>query len=78
MPRATNMVASRARRKKVLKMAKGYRLSKSKLFKQAKESVQRALVYAFRDRIKKKRNFRALWILVSMLLAVSTKFLILV
>ncbi len=62
MPRSTNMVASRARRKKVLKLAKGYRLAKSKLFKTAKESVQRALSYAYRDRKQKKRNLRKLWI----------------
>jgi large subunit ribosomal protein L20 len=62
MPRAKNMVASRARRKKILKLAKGYRLSKSKLYKTAKESVERALAYAYRDRKQKKRNFRKLWI----------------
>jgi len=62
MPRSTNMVASRARRKKVLKLAKGYRLSKSKLIKTAKESVDRALSYAYRDRKQKKRNMRKLWI----------------
>ena len=62
MPRSQNKVASRARRKKVLKLAKGYRLAKSKLFKTAKESVERALLYAYRDRRQKKRQFRALWI----------------
>lgn len=62
MPRSTGMVASRARRKKVLKLAKGYRLSKSKLIKTAMESVNRALAYAYRDRKQKKRNFRKLWI----------------
>ncbi|KAL7523024.1 hypothetical protein ACHAWF_000327 [Thalassiosira exigua] len=56
------MVASRARRKRILKLAKGYRLSKSKLIKTAKESVDRALAYAYRDRKQKKRNFRKLWI----------------
>ncbi|MCB0278450.1 MAG: 50S ribosomal protein L20 [Calditrichaeota bacterium] len=62
MPRSQNKVASRARRKKVLKQAKGYRLAKSKLFKTAKESVDRALSYAYRDRRQKKRQFRSLWI----------------
>ena len=62
MPRAKYNVASRARRKKILKLAKGYRLAKSKLLKTAKESVERALSYAYRDRRQKKRNFRRLWI----------------
>lgn len=62
MPRAKYNVASRARRKKILKLAKGYRLGKSKLLKTAKESVERALNYAYRDRRQKKRNFRRLWI----------------
>ena len=62
MPRAKFNVASRARRKKILKLAKGYRLGKSKLLKTAKESVERALNYAYRDRRQKKRNFRRLWI----------------
>ena len=62
MPKADNNVASRARRKKILKLARGYRLSKSKLLKTAKESVDRALSYAYRDRRQKKRNFRKLWI----------------
>lgn len=62
MPKADNHVASRARRKKILKMARGYRLSKSKLLKTAKESVENALLYAYRDRRQKRRNFRQLWI----------------
>lgn len=62
MPKSKYNVASRARRKKILKLAKGYRLGKSKLLKTAKESVDRALNYAYRDRRQKKRNFRRLWI----------------
>jgi len=62
MPRATNAPASRQRRKKVLKRAKGYRQGRSKLFKRAKEFSEKGLTYAYRDRRTKKRNFRALWI----------------
>lgn len=62
MPRSTNQVASRQRRKKVLKAAKGYRGARSKLFMTAKESVHKALQYAYRDRKQKKREFRRLWI----------------
>jgi large subunit ribosomal protein L20 len=62
MPRATNSAASRKRRKKVLKYAKGYFGNKSKLFRYAKEAVQHAWQYAYRDRKKKKGEFRALWI----------------
>lgn len=62
MPRAKNAVASRKRRKKILKEARGYRGGKSKLLKTAKESVARAMVYAYRDRRKKKHDFRQLWI----------------
>ncbi len=62
MPRVTNSPASRKRRKKVLKYAKGYYASKSKLFRYAKEAVQHAWQYAYRDRKKKKAEFRALWI----------------
>jgi large subunit ribosomal protein L20 len=51
------------RRKKILKLAKGYYLNKSKLYKFAKESVDKALVYAYRDRKKRKRDFRRLWII---------------
>jgi large subunit ribosomal protein L20 len=61
MPRATNAPASRARRKRRIKMAKGYRGNRSKLFRYAKESVNHGLVYAFRDRKAKKRAYRALW-----------------
>ena len=62
MSRSTNSVASRRRRKKVLKAARGYRGGRSKLFRTADDAVNRALSYAYRDRRQKKRNFRALWI----------------
>jgi large subunit ribosomal protein L20 len=62
MPRATNNVAARQRRKKVLSAAKGYRLGKSRLYKTAKDQVEKSLQYAYRDRRTKKRNFRKLWI----------------
>ena len=63
MARATNSAASRKRRKKVLKYAKGYFGSKSKLFRYAKEAVQHAWQYAYRDRRKKKGEWRSLWII---------------
>ena len=62
MARATNSPASRKRRKKVLKYAKGYFGNKSKLFRYAKEAVQHAWQYAYRDRKKKKGEWRSLWI----------------
>jgi large subunit ribosomal protein L20 len=62
MPRVKNGPATRARRKKILKMAKGYVGSRSRQFKKAKEAVTKALKYAYRDRRAKKRDFRALWI----------------
>jgi large subunit ribosomal protein L20 len=62
MPRSTNSPASRKRRKKVLKYAKGYFGNKSKLYRYAKEAVQHAWQYAYRDRRKKKGEFRSLWI----------------
>lgn len=62
MSRVKNSVATRKRRKKILKQAKGFWGRKSKLFKTAKEAVQRALQYAYRDRKVRKRNFRSLWI----------------
>jgi len=62
MARATNSPASRKRRKKVLKYAKGYFGNKSKLFRYAKEAVQHAWQYAYIDRKKKKANMRGLWI----------------
>ena len=62
MPRSVNAVASRRRRKKVLKLAKGYYGSRSKVFTIAKNTVEKGLQYAYRDRKTKKRAFRALWI----------------
>src|SRR5665648_807890 len=62
MPRATNSVASRRRRKKVLKLTKGYWGAKSKLYRTAHEAMMKALSYAYRDRRAKKRDFRGLWI----------------
>lgn len=62
MARATNSPASRKRRKKVLKYAKGYFGNKSKLFRYAKEAVQHAWQYAYAARKKKKGDFRGLWI----------------
>lgn len=62
MPRSVNNVASRARRKKVLKQAKGYWGRRSNVWTVAKNAVEKAQVYAYRDRKAKKREFRALWI----------------
>jgi large subunit ribosomal protein L20 len=62
MPRVKRGTKARARRRKVLKEAKGYRGAKSKLYRTATEAVDKAGQYAYRDRRKKKRNFRALWI----------------
>ncbi|HLU93488.1 MAG TPA: 50S ribosomal protein L20 [Membranihabitans sp.] len=62
MPRSKNAVASRKRRKKILKQAKGYFGARSKVFTVAKNAVEKGLVYAYRDRRNKKRNFRKLWI----------------
>ncbi len=62
MPRAKRGFKARRRRNKILKLAKGYRGARSKLFRSATEAVDRALNYAFRDRKVKKRDFRALWI----------------
>jgi large subunit ribosomal protein L20 len=62
MARATNGPASRKRRKKVLKYARGYFGNKSKLYRYAKEAVQHAWQYAFAARRKKKGDFRGLWI----------------
>ncbi|MCY4563986.1 MAG: 50S ribosomal protein L20 [Gammaproteobacteria bacterium] len=63
MPRASRSVASRARRKKVLKQAKGYYGARSRSFKVAKQAVIRAGEYAYRDRRQRKRQFRSLWII---------------
>ena len=62
MPRATNRVASRKRRKKILKAARGYFGARSKVYTVAKNAVERGLQYAYRDRRNKKRAFRRLWI----------------
>ena len=60
--RVTNAPASRKRRKRMLKLAKGYRLKRSKLYRYASDAVDHGLQYAYRDRKVKKRSFRALWI----------------
>jgi len=62
MPRSVNAVASRARRKKILKAAKGYYGARSKVYTVAKNAVEKGLQYAYRDRKNKKRAFRRLWI----------------
>jgi large subunit ribosomal protein L20 len=62
MPRSVNAVASRARRKKVLKKAKGYFLSRSTVYTVAKNAVEKAGVYAYIGRKQKKREYRGLWI----------------
>jgi large subunit ribosomal protein L20 len=62
MPRATNAPASRARRKRILKKAKGYRGRRSKLFRYAKDAIMKAQYWAYRDRKTRKRTFRYLWI----------------
>ena len=62
MPRTKNSVASKERRKKYIKAAKGYYGGRSKLYRTAKEAVERSLVYAYRDRRLRKRDFSKLWI----------------
>jgi large subunit ribosomal protein L20 len=62
MPRSVNSVASRARRKKVMKLAKGYFGRRKNVWTVAKNAVEKGLQYAYRDRKQKKRNFRSLWI----------------
>lgn len=62
MPRVKRGTKRHNRRKKLLGLAKGYYLNKSKLYKFAKESVEKALTYAYRDRRVRKRDFRKLWI----------------
>jgi large subunit ribosomal protein L20 len=62
MPRSVNSVASRQRRKAVLKQAKGYFGRRKNVFTVAKNAVDKGLTYAYRDRRNKKREFRALWI----------------
>ena len=63
MPRVKRGTVARARRKKVLKLAKGYRGAHSRSFRSAKQAVIKAGQYAYRDRRQKKRQFRALWII---------------
>ncbi|MEQ3654224.1 MAG: 50S ribosomal protein L20 [Dokdonia sp.] len=62
MPRSVNSVASRARRKKVMKQAKGYFGRRKNVWTVAKNAVEKAMTYAYRDRRQNKRNFRTLWI----------------
>ncbi len=62
MPRSVNHVASRARRKKILKRTKGYYGARKNVWTVAKNTWEKGLLYAFRDRRNKKRSFRALWI----------------
>lgn len=63
MPRVKNSVATRKRRKKILKMASGYYGAKSKLFRIANQQVMKSLDYAYRDRKARQRDFRKLWII---------------
>lgn len=62
MPRSVNSVASRNRRKKILKQAKGYFGRRKNVYTVAKNAVEKAMSYAYRDRKNNKRNFRSLWI----------------
>lgn len=62
MPRATNSPASRKRRKRILLRAKGFRGFRSKLYRYAKDAVRKAMLYEYRDRKKRKGQFRRLWI----------------
>ena len=62
MPRSVNHVASRHRRKKVMRLAKGYYGRRKNVWTVAKNAVEKGLLYAYRDRKVKKREFRALWI----------------
>lgn len=62
MPRSSNLVASRRRRKKILKLAKGYWGSRKNVYTVAKNAVEKALQYQYRDRKVRKREFRKLWI----------------
>ena len=63
MPRSVNSVASRARRKKILKQAKGYFGRRKNVYTVAKNAVEKAMTYAYRDRKNNKRNFRSLWVM---------------
>ncbi len=62
MPRVKRGTKRRHRRKKILKLAKGFYTGKSKLYRAAKEAVEKSLGYAYRDRRARKRDFRGLWI----------------
>ncbi len=62
MPRSVNVVAARARRKKMMKLAKGYFGRRKNVWTVAKNTIEKGLQYAYRDRKQKKRNFRSLWI----------------
>ncbi|MBO4529088.1 MAG: 50S ribosomal protein L20 [Paludibacteraceae bacterium] len=62
MPRSVNHVASRAKRKRILKLTRGYYGARKNVWTVAKNTWEKGLLYAFRDRRNKKRNFRALWI----------------
>ena len=62
MPRATNAPASKARRKRILKQAKGFYGRRKNVYTVAKNAVEKALCYAYRDRRQRKRDFRSLWI----------------
>ena len=62
MPRATNAPASRKRRKRILKKAKGFRGGRSKLLRTAKDAVFKSQTWAYRDRKNRKRTFRSLWV----------------
>ena len=62
MPRVNHAVATKKRKKKLLKLAKGYWGGRSRLFRTAQEAVDRAQAYAYRDRRQRKRDFRRLWI----------------
>ena len=63
MPRSVNSVASRRRRKKILKAAKGYFGRRKNVYTVAKNAVEKAMTYAYRDRKNNKRNFRSLWVM---------------
>ncbi|MEY5042661.1 MAG: hypothetical protein RLZZ414_2225 [Bacteroidota bacterium] len=63
MPRSTNLVPRKAKRKKVMKLAKGYFGRRKNVWTVSKNAVEKGLVYAYRDRRQKKRNFRSLWIM---------------
>ena len=62
MPRSVNNVASRAKRKRILKLAKGFFGRKKNVWTVAKNAIEKGLVYAYRDRKQKKREFRGVWI----------------